>query len=681
KVQKRSGTHSIPNHDILKTRSEPLLLDSSDDLPHPHDFAANSPALFSAVDDQYVSHRDLFPSSTDRISHFTRPVGLQFRHQSARLRYAQNELDRLDFPQDEFVVIDPACIRSDDSFVQPGSSMCLGNPISSKSRRTSPPPRKCDPTVGRFVDRSPYQTVQVGHANDTLVAPVRPKISIPHPDHLSLHDPTLTSQPEMSASNGHISVQEKRTPQLPKKQKRHIPNHEFAVFRDGIDEELDRSTSNTVNPRHPTSTQRNPEPLVLLEESVEIPTDMNFTENGQPLISLESSTVPNSNLTTTNDKPGAKPERTVTAKTIRRQEAFSRMSKRLLCGVVEMPLGTDQNAVSIEGGNRTNAQAICSQVFSCRDDWLNEPGLRLVDFYHLVNDDIRLLCWLARRRLIPNRMQCNKVDCDAKLFLVPDSGNLDGWIWRCDKCRNTRSIRHRSIFTHCDMPIKTATKILYLWSIGHPRELIPYDTDSSAQDANDWLYCIREVCRETNTDLKERIGGVEGVAEEPGYCRVVEVDESLFSCWVHDPQLGPTMRKVWLLGGVERGTERTFLARCPRNSRDAFSLIPVIREFVKPGTAIITDEWEGYAPLSQLPEGYQHYITDRTKGILCPQQNAVHIQKITGQWSHWKRNFESLNGIRSDEFETRLDEFLWRMRHSKAILQSFNYSVTLLFEV
>ncbi|KAF6773188.1 hypothetical protein AHF37_08916 [Paragonimus kellicotti] len=32
KVQKRSGTHSIPNHDILKTRSEPLLLDSSDDL-------------------------------------------------------------------------------------------------------------------------------------------------------------------------------------------------------------------------------------------------------------------------------------------------------------------------------------------------------------------------------------------------------------------------------------------------------------------------------------------------------------------------------------------------------------------------------------------------------------------------------------------------------------------------
>ncbi|KAF5400680.1 hypothetical protein PHET_06118 [Paragonimus heterotremus] len=664
KVQKRSRAHSIPNGNVLKTISEPLLLDSSDDLAHPDDFGVNSPAPFSSVDDQYVPPRGLFPSSTDRISHFTRPVGLQLRHQSARLRYAQNELDRLDSPQDEFVVIDPACIRSDDSFVQPGSSVCLGTPISSKSRRTSPPLRKCGHTIERFVDRSPYPTLEVEHATDTSIAPLRTKISIPHPDHLSLHDLHPTCQPDMSASKGHTSVHEKRTSHLPKKQKRHIPNHEFAVFRDGTDEELNRSTSITANPRHPTLIQRNRRrqptagPPVHLEESVEIPTEV-----------------------TINDNAGAKPERTVTAKTIRRREAFSRMSKRLLCGVVEMPLGTDQNAVSIEGGNRTNAQAICSQVFSCRDDWLNEPGLRLVDFYHLVNDDIRLLCWLARRRLIPNRMQCNKVDCDAKLFLVPDSGNLDGWVWRCDKCRNTRSIRHRSIFTHCDMPIKTATKILYLWSIGHPRELIPYDTDSSAQDANDWLYCIREVCRETNADLKERIGGVEGVAEEPGYCRVVEVDESLFSCWVHDPQLGPTMRKVWLLGGVERGTERTFLARCPQNSRDAFSLIPVIREFVKPGTAIITDEWEGYAPLNQLPEGYQHYITDRTKGILCPQQNAVHIQKITGQWSHWKRNFESLNGIRSDEFETRLDEFLWRMRHSKAILQSFNYSVTLLFEV
>ncbi|KAF8563078.1 hypothetical protein P879_10092 [Paragonimus westermani] len=31
-VRKRSGAHSIPNRDILKPRSEPLLLESSDDL-------------------------------------------------------------------------------------------------------------------------------------------------------------------------------------------------------------------------------------------------------------------------------------------------------------------------------------------------------------------------------------------------------------------------------------------------------------------------------------------------------------------------------------------------------------------------------------------------------------------------------------------------------------------------
>ncbi|GAA55378.1 hypothetical protein CLF_107778 [Clonorchis sinensis] len=236
---------------------------------------------------------------------------------------------------------------------------------------------------------------------------------------------------------------------------------------------------------------------------------------------------------------------------------------------------------TLETGNRTKAHAICTQVFSRRDDWLNEPGLRLMDFFHLMKDDVRLLCWLARRRLIANRLQCNKGGCVDQLYLIRDTGSPDGWTWRCDSCQNKRSIRHRSIFTHCDMSIRTATQILYLWSVGHPSNLIPCDTDTSIQDTNDWLYCIREVCRETNSELKERIGGVQEDGDAASYCRVVEVDECMFTCWLEDPLVGPTVKEIWLIGGVERGTERTFLARCPHNNRDAFSLVPVIREYVK----------------------------------------------------------------------------------------------------
>lgn len=75
---------------------------------------------------------------------------------------------------------------------------------------------------------------------------------------------------------------------------------------------------------------------------------------------------------------------------------------------------------------------------------------------------------------------------------------MDGWVWRCDHCSQTRSIRHRTIFKHCDLSLKTATQILYLWCIGHPAELIPYDTDTSPEEAKEWLYCIREVCREVS---------------------------------------------------------------------------------------------------------------------------------------------------------------------------------------
>ncbi|TGZ69782.1 hypothetical protein CRM22_003543 [Opisthorchis felineus] len=376
-----------------------------------------------------------------------------------------------------------------------------------------------------------------------------------------------------------------------------------------------------------------------------------------------------------------KTKRKVSEKTLRHRETCARMYDRLIHGLVEIPPEAIRGSSTLETGDRTKAHAICTQVFSHRDDWLNEPGLRLMDFYHLMKDDVRLLCWLARRRLIANRLQCNKGGCVDQLYLIRDTGSPDGWTWRCDSCQNKRSIRHRSIFTHCDMNIRTATQILYLWSVGHPSNLIPCDTDTSIQDTNDWLYCIREVCRETNSELKERIGGLQEDGDAASYCRVVEVDECMFTCWLEDPLVGPTVKEIWLIGGVERGTERTFLARCPHNNRDAFSLVPVIREYVKPGTAVITDDWEGYSPLSQLPEGYLHYVTGRTRGARESEQGAVHIQTVIGHWSHWKRHFESLNGTKVEEFETRLDEYLWRMRHSKAILQSFCYSVTLLFEV
>ncbi|KAA0188232.1 hypothetical protein FBUS_03243, partial [Fasciolopsis buskii] len=357
------------------------------------------------------------------------------------------------------------------------------------------------------------------------------------------------------------------------------------------------------------------------------------------------------------------------------------ISKLLIMGLVEtLPVG-DENSKTLEGGNRIKAEAICENVFDNRDNWLNEPSLRLMDFFHMWKDDVKLLCWLARRRLIPNQVKCSRFNCSQQLYLVPDRTNMDGWVWRCDHCSQTRSIRHRTIFKHCDLSLKTATQILYLWCIGHPAELIPYDTDTSPEEAKEWLYCIREVCRETNKELKERLGGVEEEDAEPGYCRVVEVDEALFTCRLKDRNGKDCVRKIWLVGGAERGTDRVFLVRCPQNSRDAFSLIPVVREFIKPGTAIITDDWEGYAPLNDLPEGYQHYVAQRSRGILHPGQEAVHIQKITCLWSHWKRSFENLNGTSVEDFDACLDEYLWRMQHSKAVLQSFCYSVTLLFDI
>ena len=45
----------------------------------------------------------------------------------------------------------------------------------------------------------------------------------------------------------------------------------------------------------------------------------------------------------------------------------------------------------------------------------------------------------------------------------------------------------------------------------------------------------------------------------------------------------------WVLGGIERGTNRCFPTPCPGNPRDELTLLRFIHQFFLPGTTIIAD--------------------------------------------------------------------------------------------
>ncbi|EFX60123.1 hypothetical protein DAPPUDRAFT_19746, partial [Daphnia pulex] len=97
----------------------------------------------------------------------------------------------------------------------------------------------------------------------------------------------------------------------------------------------------------------------------------------------------------------------------------------------------------------------------------------------------------------------------------------------------------------------------------------------------DWANFCREVAEDIVINNSEKIGGV-GV--------VVEIDESKFGKRKYNR--GKRVDGVWVFGGVERETGKCFLVVV--QNRTATTLLAVIKEWIKPGTTIISDCWKSY---------------------------------------------------------------------------------------
>jgi len=69
---------------------------------------------------------------------------------------------------------------------------------------------------------------------------------------------------------------------------------------------------------------------------------------------------------------------------------------------------------------------------------------------------------------------------------------------------------------------------------------------------------------------------------------IVEIDESKFGRRKY--HRGHRVEGQWVFGGVERGTGRCFLV--PVEKRDKDTLLTIIKEWILPGTLIISDCWK-----------------------------------------------------------------------------------------
>ena len=102
-----------------------------------------------------------------------------------------------------------------------------------------------------------------------------------------------------------------------------------------------------------------------------------------------------------------------------------------------------------------------------------------------------------------------------------------------------------------------------------------------------------------------------------------------------------------------------------RNS-SAASLSGFVRRNVEPGTTVITDGWQGYAPLSGM--GYRH--RPKTQGrparalVILPR-----IHQVFGNLKTWLRGTH--HGVEAKHMQAYLDEFVFRFNRRRTPMAAF----------
>jgi transposase-like protein len=93
---------------------------------------------------------------------------------------------------------------------------------------------------------------------------------------------------------------------------------------------------------------------------------------------------------------------------------------------------------------------------------------------------------------------------------------------------------------------------------------------------------------------------------------------------------------------------------------EAKTLIPLIKQRVKPGSTVCSDTWKSYTGIAA--KGYVHRLVEHGKGEYSDKKGN-HINGLEGFWGYLKRRLAAKGGIRKERLPLYLAEYVWRYNH------------------
>ncbi|KAI6661847.1 hypothetical protein LOD99_9799 [Oopsacas minuta] len=222
--------------------------------------------------------------------------------------------------------------------------------------------------------------------------------------------------------------------------------------------------------------------------------------------------------------------------------------------------------------------------------------------------------------------------------------------WRCMEkaCRKVASLRVGSFFESSNLKLIEFIEFIFLWSKDYQTtETFEENLGWSRSTITDWKNYMRDLCVTRYLSYPEPIGG-------PG--EIVEIDESKFGH--HKYSRGRLLSGQWVFGGVCRGTSDMFMI--PVVDRSASTLIPLVNEFIRPGSIIMSDKWVSYNQIH--PGTFPHYTVNHSENFVDPTTGA-HTQTIESAWGHFKKRSRNSMTTNPELLDTYLAEHCWRKKN------------------
>jgi len=226
----------------------------------------------------------------------------------------------------------------------------------------------------------------------------------------------------------------------------------------------------------------------------------------------------------------------------------------------------------------------------------------------------------------------------------------DNFRWRCEKrvagkkCRASASIRLGSWFQQSNLTLQEIVLITYDIVRQDKPCRITEEYSHGTHTISDWGMFCREAMQVFLQGSSVKIGGPN---------KTVEIDEAKFGRRKY--HRGHPVKGQWVFIGVERESGNTFLVPVPDRTSD--TLMSIIRDWIEPGTTVISDSWAAYRNLDQ--QGYTHRTVNHSIHFVDPN-TGTHTNTIESTWRSVKVFLGQYN--RGEDYEYHQAHYLFAAR-------------------